>query len=91
MPLHVYVCDACDNRFEQVMPVGTHVGTYPCVCGEMANKSWSAPDVLPAAVVDRPEYYEEQLDAWVSGPSSIKKAMDKIEAESDGKVKPEWH
>jgi len=91
MPRHVYECE-CGNRFDAYHQFGDSVGWAPCpACGKLAHKSWSAGDVGATPVVDRPEYYEEQLGAYISGPSSIKKACKKIYERSGGQCSPDWH
>ena len=89
MPIHVYVCSACDHRFERFKKFHDAVAIDTCpMCLNQAPKSYRAGD-LGTIQPDGEEYYEEQLDAYVTR-SSLKKAMHKINVESDGLVKPEW-
>ena len=88
MPLHTYKCEKC-GKFEVLHRFGDDVAKAICSCGLVCPKSWDVED-LPMVDPGIEEYYEEQLDQWISTRKGLRSAMHNVEVESDGLVRPEW-
>ena len=92
MPLHVYYCDECNNKFEQLRPFGGSVSRSSCPsCAKMCAKSWLPEDGPAMPEPDFTPYYNEQLGEHIGSRCDLKRAMHRINVNSDGVIKPEWH
>lgn len=90
MPLHVYHCPRCEEKFTRHRQWGETVGFAEHECGQICHKSWDPEDIETDVIDDGQEYFDEQLGKVVTR-STLKRAMKEVELESDGKVKPEWY
>lgn len=87
MPVHEYVCDG-NHAFEKVRRFGDDVAVARCPeCGGMGYKQWNPPQVRP----DIEPHWSEQLGVHIKSRRNEREHIARIEGESMGQIKLDWH